>query len=71
MDAYNDKIEFFKSVLPGAPGVLIPDVADAGLAGAEAGPPKKSNPSKLSPGLVCFGGAAGALPGCEATLLAP
>ena len=55
-DAYKDKIDDFKSALPGTPGVDGPVLE--GLAGAAADdPPKKSSPSKLSPGFVCFGGA--------------
>lgn len=60
-DAYKDKIEFFKSTRPGAaPGVDSPDVAEDGRGGADCVPPKKSSPSRLSPGLVCLGCAAGA-----------
>lgn len=48
-----------RSALPGTPGELGPVLE--GLAGeAVDAPPKKSIPSKLSPGFVCFGGAAGA-----------
>lgn len=62
MEAYNERIDDFKSALPGTPGVL-PPVLD-GLAGCEVcAPPKKSSPSRLSPGFVCFGGAAGAFGG--------
>ena len=48
-----------RSARPGTPGVAGP-VLDGLAGGAECDPPRKSNPSKLSPGLVCFGGAAGA-----------
>lgn len=52
----------FKSALPGTPGVP-PPVLD-GLEGWElCEPPKKSRPRRLSPGFVCFGGAAGAFGG--------
>jgi len=67
-EAYSDRIEFFKSALPGAaPGVLSPEAAEDGLGGADCDPPKKSNPSKLSFGRVCLGGAAGAF--CGGALL--
>ena len=39
------------------PGPVLDDLAGA----ADDDPPRKSRPSKLSPGLVDFGGAAGAL----------
>ena len=51
-----------RSALPGTPGVEGP-VLDGLAGGADCVPPKKSNPSKLSPGFVCFGGAAGAFGG--------
>ena len=54
-----------RSALPGTPGVAGP-VLDGLAGGADCVPPKKSNPSKLSPGLVCLGGAAGAF--CTAGL---
>ena len=59
-DAYSDRIEFLRSALPLAAGVDIPEAADEGLGGADWLLPKKSIPSRLSPALVCFGGAAGA-----------
>ena len=54
-----------RSARPDTPGVAGP-VLDGLAGGADCDPPKKSNPSKLSPGLVCFGGAAGAF--CPAGL---
>lgn len=66
-EAYRDKIDCFRSVLPGTPGVLGPTL-DGLAGGADAVPPKKSNPNRLSPGLVCFGGATGAF-GCGGALL--
>lgn len=47
--------------------MVVPEVADAGLGGADWELPKKSIPSKLSPGLVCFGGAAVAFGGAALT----
>jgi hypothetical protein len=62
-DAYRDKIEFLRSALPVDAGAVVPEVAEDGLGGADCVLPKKSIPSKLSPALVCFGGAAGAFAG--------
>ena len=56
-------MEFFRSALPVDAGAAIPEVAEEGLGGADCVLPKKSMPSKLSPALVCFGGAAGAFAG--------
>lgn len=39
------------------------DALDGRAGGADCVPPKKSRPSSESPGLFCFGGAAGALGG--------
>lgn len=61
-EAYSDNIDCLRSVLPGTPGIVGP-VLDGLAGGADCAPPKKSSPSKLSFGLVCFGGAAGALGG--------
>lgn len=62
-DAYSDKIDCFRSDLPlPVPGVFGP-VLDGRAGGADCVPPKKSSPSKLSPGRVCLGCAAGALGG--------
>lgn len=61
-EAYRDRIDCFKSDLPGTPGVLGP-VLEGLAGGADCVPPKKSKPSKLSPGFVCFVCAAGALGG--------
>lgn len=55
-------MDCFKSVLPEVPDVDGP-VLDGLAGGADCAPPKKSKPSKLSPGRVCFGGAAGAFGG--------
>lgn len=64
-DAYRDKIDDLRSALPGTPGAAGP-VLDGLAGGADCVPPKKSRPSKLSPGFVCFGGATGAF--CTAGL---
>lgn len=50
-----------------AAGVLKPEVAEDGLGGADCEGPKKSIPSRDSPGLVCLGGAAGAFAGAALT----
>lgn len=61
-EAYSDKIDCLRSVRPGILGVVGP-VLDGLCGGADCVPPKKSNPSKLSPALVCFGAATGAFGG--------
>lgn len=61
LEAYSDKMLCLRSVLAGGPDAPVLE----GLRGPALlpPPPKKSSPNKLSPGLVCFGGAAGALTG--------
>lgn len=49
-----------RSVLPGAAEEVGP-VLDGRAGGVDCDPPKKSSPSRLSPGRVCLGGAAGPL----------
>ena len=62
-DAYSDKIDCFRLDLSGTPPGVDGPVLD-GLAGcADCVPPKKSNPSKPSPGFVCLGAAAAAFGG--------
>jgi len=68
-DAYRDKIDCLRSDRPGAPPVFGP-VLDGLAGGADWVPPKKSRPSRLSPGFVCLGAAAGAFGGGGALLVA-
>ena len=61
-------MDCFRSVLPGTP-VDVGPVLEGLAGGVDCEPPKKSNPNKLSPGLVCFGGAATAARGGTGLLI--
>jgi len=62
-EAYKDRMDCLRSDRPGTPGVPTDAALDGRAGGADCVPPKKSRPSNDSPGLFCFGGAAGALTG--------
>ena len=53
-EAYSDSIDCFRSVLCGRPEPVVAVALDGRAGGAEFEPPKKSRPSKDSPGFVCF-----------------
>jgi hypothetical protein len=64
-DAYKDRIDCFRSDRGLLPVVAAPEAALAGRAGgADWLVPKKSRPSRESPGRFCLGGAAGAFCCC-------
>lgn len=56
-DAYKDKIDCLRSDLPEDEAAAFGPVLEGLAGGADCAPPKKSIPSKLSPGLVDLGGA--------------
>jgi hypothetical protein len=66
LEAYKERMDCFRSDRPGAAELLAP-VLEGLAGGADCVPPKKSKPRRLSPGLVDFGGAAGALGGAART----
>jgi hypothetical protein len=57
VDAYNDRIDCFKSDLEGPAAPPAAPKSLDGLAGAAGELPKKSSPSRDSAGFVCFAGA--------------
>jgi len=61
-EAYNDRIDCFRSGLDGAAEAPAGPVLE-GLAGGAELPPRKSNPNNEPPAFVCFGGAASAFGG--------